>query len=95
MKNITTHRRKFFPHDSYLINLGHPVAEALEKSRDAFIDEMQRCEQRRSTSPLQHLMQISEEDCLARIAESINIALDKTQGVTAVIETPPVRAKSV
>ncbi len=31
-------------------------------------------------------MQISEEDCLARIAESINIALDKTQGVTAVIE---------
>ncbi|HCX7072798.1 TPA: deoxyribonuclease IV [Escherichia coli] len=33
-----------------------------------------------------YLMQISEEDCLARIAESINIALDKTQGVTAVIE---------
>ncbi len=40
-----------------------------------------------STSTLgSHLMQISEEDCLARIAESINIALDKTQGVTAVIE---------
>ncbi len=45
VKNITTHRRKFYPHDSYLINLGHPVTEALEKSRDAFIDEMQRCEQ--------------------------------------------------
>ena len=51
VKNITTHRRKFF-----------------------------------NFHPGSHLMQISEEDCLARIAESINIALDKTQGVTAVIE---------
>ena len=33
------------PHDSYLINLGHPEAEGLEKSRAAFLDEMQRCEQ--------------------------------------------------
>jgi deoxyribonuclease-4 len=32
------------PHDSYLINLGHPEEEALEKSRDAFIDEIRRCE---------------------------------------------------
>ncbi len=55
-----------------------------------FIDEMQRCEQLGLSllnfHPGSHLMQISEEDCLARIAESINIALDKTQGVTAVIE---------
>lgn len=79
---------QILPHDSYLINLGHPVTEALEKSRDAFIDEMQRCEQLGLSllnfHPGSHLMQISEEDCLARIAESINIALDKTQGVTAV-----------
>ena len=33
------------PHDSYLINLGHPEAEGLEKSRNAFLHEMQRCEQ--------------------------------------------------
>ena len=33
------------PHDSYLINLGHPEEEGLEKSRAAFLDEMQRCEQ--------------------------------------------------
>ena len=74
---------QILPHDSYLINLGHPVTEALEKSRDAFIDEMQRCEQLGLSllnfHPGSHLMQISEEDCLARIAESINIALDKTQ----------------
>ena len=32
------------PHDSYLINLGNPDAEGLQKSRDAFLDEMTRCE---------------------------------------------------
>ncbi|WP_431221755.1 deoxyribonuclease IV [Serratia sp. L9] len=81
---------QILPHDSYLINLGHPVEEALEKSREAFLDEMQRCEQLGLTllnfHPGSHLMQIDEDKCLARIAESINIVLDKTQGVTAVIE---------
>lgn len=81
---------QILPHDSYLINLGHPVAEALEKSREAFLDEVQRCEQLGLTllnfHPGSHLMQIDEDKCLARIAESINMVLDKTQGVTAVIE---------
>lgn len=81
---------QILPHDSYLINLGHPVAEALEKSREAFLDEVQRCEQLGLTllnfHPGSHLLQIDEDKCLARIAESINIALDKTAGVTAVIE---------
>ena len=81
---------QILPHDSYLINLGHPVEEALEKSREAFIDEMERCMQLGLTllnfHPGSHLMQIPEEECLARIAQSINIALDKTKGVTAVIE---------
>ena len=78
------------PHDSYLINLGHPEADKLEKSRAAFLDELQRCEQlgldRLNFHPGSHLKQISESECLTIIAESINIALDKTQGVTAVIE---------
>jgi deoxyribonuclease-4 len=81
---------QILPHDSYLINLGHPVTEALEKSREAFMDEMQRCEQLGLTllnfHPGSHLKQISEEECLAKIAQSINVALDKTRGVTAVIE---------
>ncbi|XTZ39721.1 deoxyribonuclease IV [Salmonella enterica] len=81
---------QILPHDSYLINLGHPVTDALEKSREAFIDELSRCQQLGLTllnfHPGSHLMQIPEDKCLARIAESINIALDQTQGVTAVIE---------
>lgn len=81
---------QILPHDSYLINLGHPVADALEKSREAFLDEMQRCEQLGLSllnfHPGSHLMQIPVDECLARIAESINIALSQTQGVVAVIE---------
>jgi deoxyribonuclease-4 len=82
--------KHILPHDSYLINLGHPVKENLEKSRSAFLDEMQRCEQLGlvllNFHPGSHLKQVSEEECLETIAESINIALDKTNGVTAVIE---------
>ncbi|HHW80663.1 MAG TPA: deoxyribonuclease IV [Bacteroidales bacterium] len=78
------------PHDSYLINLGHPVEENLNKSRNAFLDEMQRCEQlginRLNFHPGSHLNKIEIDACLDRIAESINIALDQTEGVTAVIE---------
>lgn len=78
------------PHDSYLINLGHPETEKLEKSRDAFIDEIQRCEQlgldRLNFHPGSHLKQISEDECLSIISESINLALEKTSGVKAVIE---------
>ena len=78
------------PHDSYLINLGNPEAEGLEKSRTAFLDEMRRCEQlgldRLNFHPGSHLKAMSEADCLARIAESINWTLEQTEGVTAVIE---------
>ncbi|EOG1931245.1 deoxyribonuclease IV [Providencia stuartii] len=83
-------KHQILPHDSYLINLGHPEQEALEKSRIAFIDEMQRCEQLGidllNFHPGSHLKKIDIDDCLARIAESINIALNETQGVIAVIE---------
>lgn len=78
------------PHDSYLINLGHPEEEGLGKSRAAFLDEMQRCEQLGlrllNFHPGSHLNKIPIEVCLDRVAESINLTLDKTAGVTAVIE---------
>lgn len=82
--------KQILPHDSYLINLGNPDTEPLEKSRAAFLDEMQRCEQlgldRLNFHPGSSLKKITDEECLAKIAESINITLDKTHGVTAVIE---------
>lgn len=78
------------PHDSYLINLGSPDSKKLAMSRKAFLEEMQRCEQLGLTMlnfhPGSHLKEISEEECLDRIAESLNMILAKTKGVTAVIE---------
>lgn len=81
---------QILPHDSYLINLGSPNEEGLQKSRAAFIDEMRRCEQlgldRLNFHPGSHLKEISIDECIGKIAHSINLALDKTRGVTAVIE---------
>lgn len=81
---------QILPHDSYLINLGHPETEGLEKSRTAFVDEMQRCEQlgldRLNFHPGSHLKKCTEDECIALIAESINLALSKTKEVIAVIE---------
>jgi len=91
------------PHDSYLINLGNPDEEKLLKSRNAFIDELERCEilglDRLNFHPGSHLVKLSakekrdeeflkdvENRCLDVISESINVALDKTQNVKAVIE---------
>ena len=78
------------PHDSYLINPGHPDRSALYRSRLALLDEMQRCEQLGLTllnlHPGGHLNATSLEGCLQTVAASINFVLERTLGVTAVIE---------
>jgi deoxyribonuclease IV len=82
--------KQILPHDGYLINLGSPDPEMLAKSRAAFLDEMQRAGQlgldRINFHPGSHLQKVTEEECLTTIAESLNITLDKTNGVTAVLE---------
>src|SRR6056297_3450762 len=54
-------------HDSYLINLGHPKKLNLDKSRDAFFDEMKRCEQlgldRLNFHPGNPLNEITDKQC--------------------------------
>jgi len=81
---------QILPHDSYLINLGHAEPEPLLKSRNAFVDELQRCEQLGlkllNFHPGAHLGKISEEQSLSIVAESINLALEQTSDVVAVIE---------
>ncbi len=82
--------RHILPHDSYLINLGHPEDEQREKSMEAFLDEVQRCEllglDKLNFHPGSHLKKISEDECLTKISEAMNITLDKTKGVSLVIE---------
>lgn len=81
---------QILPHDSYLINLGHPDEEGLAKSRESFVEEMHRCQllglDRLNFHPGSHLGRIDIDRSLDRVAESINIALERTEGVTAVIE---------
>ncbi|MCU0286104.1 MAG: deoxyribonuclease IV [Acidobacteria bacterium] len=78
------------PHDTYLINLGAPEQEFLLKSRQAFIDEMKRCNllglKYLNFHPGSHKKMMSDTDCVKRIAEGVNMALADSQGVTAVIE---------
>jgi len=78
------------PHDSYLINLGHPEDEKRDKSMDAFVDEVQRCEllglEKINFHPGSHLKKIDEDKCLDRIADAMNVTLDKTSGVSLVME---------
>jgi deoxyribonuclease-4 len=81
---------QILPHDSYLINLGHPEEEALAKSRAAFNDEMLRCHQLGlhllNFHPGSHLKKVEKEVCLASIAESINLAHEEVPEVCTVIE---------
>lgn len=82
---------QILPHDNFLINLGSPDPQKLHLSRKSFLEEMQRCEQLGLTMlnfhPGSHVNEISEEDCLDRIAESINITLQQTSGVAAILES--------
>jgi deoxyribonuclease-4 len=78
------------PHDGYLINLGNPDSEKREKSLNAFIDEMKRCEQLGlkyiNTHPGSHLNEISREECLDYISSCINKALEATEYISVILE---------
>lgn len=78
------------PHDSFLINLGSPDPEKLDKSRQAFLDELRRCETLGLTMlnfhPGSHLREMEPDACLDLIARSLNMMLAQTSGVKAVIE---------
>ncbi len=82
--------RQILAHASYLINLGHPEREGLERSRAAFLDEMRRCRDlgllALAVHPGSHLGRIGEKECLSRIARSIRLALEEVPEVRVVIE---------
>ena len=77
-------------HDSYLINLGHPREAEREKSLNAFIDEIRRCEalglRLLNFHPGSHLNEISAQVCLDNIAGSLNFAIANTTGIKLVLE---------
>jgi deoxyribonuclease-4 len=91
--------RHVLPHDSYLINIGHPDPETRKKSYAAFLDELKRCEALGllflNIHPGNSLGAISPEQCMANIARCINMALGQTKAVTVVLETTAGQGTSV
>ena len=91
MFHILNIRWDYISHKSHLINLGHPEEEKREKSLTAFMDEVKRVEQLGlkylNFHPGSHLKQISIEECLTNIANSLNYAIENSESAIMVIET--------
>jgi apurinic endonuclease APN1 len=77
--------RNVLPHSSYLINLGCPDKEKLNKSRNLFLTELRRCAQlginMLNFHPGSTLNEITEEECCAKVAESLNWIHEQTDPV--------------
>lgn len=90
LKLANIKKEHILPHNSYLINLGHPDAEKRKKSINAFIDEIQRVNllglKMINFHPGSHLREISENECLENISNSINFIIANTSDVKLVIE---------
>ena len=82
--------RHVLPHDSYLINLGHPDPEKREKSVAALLDEARRAEQLGlpylNFHPGSHLGALAEEECLDIIARGMKRVLAETESVGLLVE---------
>jgi deoxyribonuclease IV len=82
--------RFVMPHDSYLINIGSPDPEKRRKSLDALLDEATRCDQLGipllNFHPGSHMGELTEDECLAVIAEGVEEVLAKTKQVSLLIE---------
>ena len=78
-------KQNIFFLDSYLINLGHPDIKLEKKSLNSFLKKFKDVKilalDKLNFHPGSHLREISEEECLNNIAESMNKVLDKTSGV--------------
>ncbi|MCZ6167915.1 deoxyribonuclease IV [Campylobacter ureolyticus] len=90
LKLANIKREHVLPHNSYLINVGHPDAEKRKKSINAFINEIQRANllglKMINFHPGSHLREISENECLENISNSINFIIVNTSDVKLVIE---------
>ena len=86
-------------HASYLINLASPDPEGWARSRQALIDELQRCRAlgipHLNVHPGSGKGLLSEEESIGRIASSINRVLDETEGAGLVLENTAGQGSSV
>ena len=87
------------PHGIYLMNCGSPEEETLGKSRATLVDELKRCEKLGLTlynfHPGSTCGKISVDECLDRIAESVNQAHKETKHVITVLENMSCQGNTV
>lgn len=78
------------PHGSYLLNCGSSDDTVWQKSRDALVDELQRCDKLGlpiyNFHPGSSKGEISTEDCIKKISETINYAHSQTSHAITVVE---------
>ncbi|GIV19931.1 MAG: putative endonuclease 4 [Armatimonadota bacterium] len=73
-------------HDSYLINLAAPNEEVLQRSREAFLEELHRAEALNIPWVVTHMgsyLDSSEEAGLTVLGESVRLLLRQTEGMRA------------
>ncbi|MCV2531032.1 MAG: deoxyribonuclease IV [Candidatus Lightella neohaematopini] len=91
--------KQILVHSNYLINLGHPTINGINRSRYLFFNELYRCKQlglKLINFHLgNHLYKISTTSCLIRIAESINLALNKFSDIILIMENSAGQGSSV
>jgi len=82
--------RHVLPHDSYLINLGHPDPEKRQKSVLALLEEARRAELLGlpflNFHPGSHLGELAEDRCLDIVADGMKRILGETASVGLLIE---------
>jgi deoxyribonuclease-4 len=89
---VAKHPMRIVVHDSYLINLASPDPELLSKSREAFREEVRRCDLLDVPCLIFHPgahVGSGEEDGLARIAQSLDWVCERSEGsrATLLLET--------
>lgn len=91
--------RAILPHGIYLMNCGSPEEETLAKSRETLVEELKRCEKLDLTlynfHPGSTCGKITVEECIDRIAESINGAHLQTNHVVTVLENMSCQGNTV
>lgn len=88
-KNKIDPLKDVLPHGSYLINLGNPDEAKRTQSANAFIDDLERCEQLGIGLYNLHPGSTLGEDksqCLKYIADGVNAGISKTKFVKVVLE---------
>ena len=87
------------PHGIYLMNCGSPEEETLAKSRSTLVDELKRCERLGlllyNFHPGSTCGKITVDECLDKIAESINQAHKETKFVVTVLENMSCQGNTV